>query len=143
MGVLEATRPRVRVPAGLVPPGETAWRKPGWCRGMKQSLNPAVPWTLGKRRGLPAQEGEGISPFSWWDVPAPPPTPALVYPRAFRSLLPSAPALGIPRDAAVPGQDHFPWITDSISRRNCCRSSGDKCSRSSREGSAGLGLHCP
>lgn len=76
-------------------------------------------------------------------VPAHPPTPILVYPRSFCSLLPSAPVLWIPWDAAVPGQDYFPWITDSISMRNCCWSSGDKCSCSSREGSVGLGLHCP
>lgn len=49
----------------------------------------------------------------------------------FCSLLPSDPTLWIPWDAAVPGQDYFPWITDSISMRNCCCSSGDKCSCSS------------
>lgn len=52
---------------------------------MNQSLNSDIPWTHEKRKDLSAWEGQGFSPFSWWDVdvPARPPTPILVYPRSF------------------------------------------------------------
>lgn len=127
---IKATRPHVQIFARLVLLGSL--EKTGMALGC-QSFNSDIPWTHRKRRDLSAREGQGFSPFSWWDmdVPARPPAPILVYSRSFCSLLPSVPVLWILWDGAVPGQDYFPWITDSISMRNCCWSPGDKCSCSS------------